>query len=542
MRLWSGRLRHTRDQATVADAAGFRHVLRPDLVPRDVGTVGVTPGLLNGRYALSGEPIEGGAARVFKASDTASDLRLVAIKFFTERHDTRLAGEFFARECRALQELKHPAIIELLDWGVDEERGERFLVLEWMPSTLADRRAHGFEGWDSYYDEIGRPVLDALAFAHGRGVWHRDLKPQNVLIDEMGRPRLADFSIAKVDDRYDPTRTVGDFGSQPFTPRDPDDGLFSGGRDCWSYAALSLYCLVSHDFTSESDLFRALEEADIPQGVAAVFERCLSTVPAERLPHAGLLQAELERIQTAREQSSIRRRQIYLELTGTCFAQLQELVGAPSRGDAQRVVEADLKGGAAFRPFYARSEPDPVPDHFQLLGTEYSYHVAIDEERRDRLVVIGVREGSVVALEQQRERSFQPNVDFEFGEPHRQIAARQMLQELFEEYEEFRTSQARERSELEARELFRTWRAQLQLKSDVELMLSKPLRYRSQMAEGRRVVFQMQGDPAEAEVGEVRVISNQDGLRLRGEVEEVAGRRLTLYLTDGNVDDVPDRG
>jgi serine/threonine protein kinase len=174
----------------------------------------VTRRLLNGRYALSGEPIEGGAARVFKASDTRSDLRLVAIKIFTERHDTRLAGEFFARECRALQELTHPAIIELLDWGIVEESGERFLVLEWMPTTLADRRVHGFEGWDSYYEEIGRSVLDALAFAHGREVWHRDLKPQNVLIDEAGRPRLADFSIAKVGDRYDPTRTVGDFGGR----------------------------------------------------------------------------------------------------------------------------------------------------------------------------------------------------------------------------------------------------------------------------------------------------------------------------------------
>ncbi len=86
--------------------------------------------------------MEGGAARVYKASDTADDPRLVAVKVFTESHDTRLAAEFFARECRALQEPHHPAVIELLDWGTHEETGERFLVLDWM-TRLIDKREHG---------------------------------------------------------------------------------------------------------------------------------------------------------------------------------------------------------------------------------------------------------------------------------------------------------------------------------------------------------------------------------------------------------------
>jgi len=172
-------------------------------------------------------------------------LRHVAVKLFAESQaHTRLRAEFFGRECRALQELRHPSIIELFDWGVDETTGERFLVLDWMEDTLESRRGDSFEGWDSFYDEIGRAILEALSFAHGRWVWHRDLKPANVLLDVAGRPKLADFSIAKVDRRWDPTRTVGAFGSPPFTPPENDDGTASGGRDCWSYAAIVLYCLT----------------------------------------------------------------------------------------------------------------------------------------------------------------------------------------------------------------------------------------------------------------------------------------------------------
>jgi serine/threonine protein kinase len=497
---------------------------------------------LDGRYALAGEPQEGGAALVYKAADLEADLRHVAVKIFSEQRDSRLAPKFFANECQALQELRHPGIIELLDWGTLADTGQRFLVLEWMDGTLAERRESDFEGWDSFFDEIGRPVLEALAFAHGRSIWHRDLKPDNVLLDSVGHPKLADFSIAKVGQRYDPTRTVGTWGSPPFTAPEADDGSYSAGRDCWSFAALSIHCLTEIEFKTEDDLRRSLEDADLPEQISSIFEKCLSRTPVERPAHAGLLLAEIERVQGARAQSVIRRLQVHVELTARCREAVQESLGLWSPRDVQRVVQADLRDSIAVREYLAKGTEDAVPDNFQLIGTEFSYHAKVDGRRRDRLILINGQPGSVLALEQRRERSFQPNLEFVFAEPHKPVAAKAALEHLVEAFEDFQVNQAAAQAALEGQELFRSWRSQVQMKSDAEDRMGRGLRYVSYSADGRRVTFQLQREPDLVEIGEIRVASAEGAPRIRGEVEEVNGRKLTLYLTDGSSEELEARG
>jgi hypothetical protein len=483
---------------------------------------------------------------VYKASDLEADMRHVAVKLFVEgRVHSRLQSEFFARECRALQELRHPAIIELLEWGTDEESGDRFLVLEWIDDTLASRRGDSFEGWDSFYDDIGRPVLEALAFAHGRRVWHRDLKPANVLVDHAGRPKLADFGISKVDQRWDPSRTVGTFGSPPFTAPESDDGSASGSRDCWSFAAISLYCLTHIQFRDYDDISRALDQADIPEAIADVFRRCLSTAPGLRPETAAVLLSEIERIQSARASSAIRRRRVHLSVGDDRLDRLETLIGVTTRRELERVIAADLQQGTAFQPYLNnRDDQQPVRGHFRLLGTEFSYHVAIDGNTKDRLRIMNAIRASVVAQEQRRERAFQPHVEFVFLDPQRPQDARAQLEALVDELDEFLADQSVQRAAREEQEIFRAWRGILQLKSDLQWKQSAPLRYSGFEREGRgRVVFQLAEDPGAVEPDEVRVVALPSGdTAIRAVVEEVAGRRMTLFVLDGDLDSLPRRG
>lgn len=481
---------------------------------------------------------------VYKASDLQSEMRHVAVKLFAESQaHTRLRAEFFSRECRALQELRHPSIIELLDWGTDEDTGERFLVLDWMENTLESRRGDAFEGWDSFYEDIGRPILEALSFAHGRRVWHRDLKPANVLLDSAGRPRLADFTIAKVDHRWDPSHTVGAFGSPPFTAPENDDGTASGGRDCWSYAVNVLYCLTQVQFKDYGDVQRALALVDVPEAIEEILKRCVSSTPSLRPETATVLLAEIGRVQDMRAAASIRRHRIHLFLSSDRVDRLGAVVGATTKSDVERSIVADLQPGAALQP-YLDQQQKSVAGQFRLIGTEFTYHVAIDGAERDRLRILNAMRASVVALEQRRDRAFQLRVDFSFAESQRPHDARAQLEALADDLDEFLTELSILQAEREAQEIFRAWRGVLQLKTDLQRHLSAPVRYRSVERGARgRIVFHLSEDPGAIEPDEVRVVSLPGGgTALRGEVEEVAGRRLTLYVLDGDSDSLPPRG
>ncbi len=203
--------------------------------------------LINGQYAVGPKPRTGGMAEVYQASDVLAGGRQVAVKLF--KHglvDEKHIAESFKRETQALQELKHDSIVELLDAGIDPGTGHYFLVLEWMEKDLsALLKESPPDGWDSFWQAIARPILEALAFAHSRNCIHRDLKPSNILIDSDGQPKLADFGISKLKRDLQPGITLADFASRPFTPPEYDDGSYSYTRDVFSLGVAVLNCLTN---------------------------------------------------------------------------------------------------------------------------------------------------------------------------------------------------------------------------------------------------------------------------------------------------------
>jgi serine/threonine-protein kinase len=143
---------------------------------------------------LEGEIGRGGMGRVFRARHTALD-RVVAVKFLPpELSEDPTFRARFAREGRALARLNHPHIVAVHDCGTTTD-GESYLVME-------------FAGGGTLRDRIPLPVPDALrladdvcaalAYAHEKGIVHRDVKPDNVLFDELGRVKLADFGLARL--------------------------------------------------------------------------------------------------------------------------------------------------------------------------------------------------------------------------------------------------------------------------------------------------------------------------------------------------------
>jgi serine/threonine-protein kinase len=148
--------------------------------------------VIAGRYRLDEVLGRGGMSEVWRAEDLELG-RHVALKLLAPDADTAR----FDREARAVASLAHPNIMQLYDYGQAE--GRPYMVLEYVPGgTLEDRLRSGRPLADDEAYAIAAGIAAGLAHAHARGVVHRDLKPSNVLFDEEGRPKLADFGIARM--------------------------------------------------------------------------------------------------------------------------------------------------------------------------------------------------------------------------------------------------------------------------------------------------------------------------------------------------------
>jgi len=159
---------------------------------------GVLTGLrdaLAGRYTLERELGQGGMATVYLARDVRHE-RPVALKVLATEQSAALGAERFDREIKVLARLRHPFVLPLHDSG--EAAGALYFVMPYVDGESLRAR---FTRESTLPVEdvvaIARQIADALDYAHGEGVIHRDVKPENILLSRHGHAMLADFGIAR---------------------------------------------------------------------------------------------------------------------------------------------------------------------------------------------------------------------------------------------------------------------------------------------------------------------------------------------------------
>lgn len=168
------------------------HTRAPSGAPADA----LTGRLLDGRYRVGARFARGGMASVYEATDIRLD-RTVAIKVMHPGlgDDDEFAARF-VREARSAARLSHPNVVAVFDQGDDD--GVVFLAMELVPGhTLRDTIGKESPMAPARALALLEPVLSALASAHRAGLIHRDVKPENVLIADDGRVKVADFGLAK---------------------------------------------------------------------------------------------------------------------------------------------------------------------------------------------------------------------------------------------------------------------------------------------------------------------------------------------------------
>ncbi|HEX7613962.1 MAG TPA: serine/threonine-protein kinase [Thermoanaerobaculia bacterium] len=200
--------------------------------------------LLGGRYEVFGFLGRGGFASVYQVR-SASLQRFEALKVLHESHgeDSDFVQRF-RQEARVAASLEHPSIVKVYDFGHVE--GMLWYSMQFVegPSLSAEIKARG------RFDEeaaarIMVPLLDALDYSHARGVIHRDIKPDNVLLDKRGRPFLMDFGIAKIGESLVKTQTGFILGSPAYLSPEQLRGQPLDGRTDVYSLGVTLYQMLA---------------------------------------------------------------------------------------------------------------------------------------------------------------------------------------------------------------------------------------------------------------------------------------------------------
>ncbi len=262
--------------------------------------------IIKDRYKILELLGEGGMAFVYKAEDKQLK-RIVAIKTLKPNYvQQETFVERFKREAQTVANLNHPNIVQIFDWGIEDEP---FFVMEYiegntLTSIIAKKKTISIG--DILF--IGAQVSDGLQAAHNRGLVHRDIKPGNIMITPSGKVKVTDFGIVSIQNEdSDITKTGSILGTASYiSPEQAQGKQVSVESDLYSLGTV-MYELIAGrpPFEGETPIATATKHLtekpkklsiyrkDIPKGLENAVLKLLHKYPKDRYKNAEDLRAVL---------------------------------------------------------------------------------------------------------------------------------------------------------------------------------------------------------------------------------------------------------
>lgn len=264
-----------------------------------------------GGYRVVREIARGGMGIVYQATDTQLG-RNVAIKMIRGDYVVdRSIVERFTTEAKAVAKLDHPNIVPVYDFG--EFEGQPFFAMAYVDGeSLADRVSRDGPLPPTTAAKMMIDIIAAVQHAHDRGVIHRDIKPQNILIQESGKVQVTDFGLAKFQDTNSTlTRNGQILGTPAYMPPEQavgDSSSFGERADIYSLGATLYYLLTARPPFQAAGLNEILRQVidvepirlrqldpSLPKDLETICLKCLAKDPQHRYPTAVAMGDDLRR-------------------------------------------------------------------------------------------------------------------------------------------------------------------------------------------------------------------------------------------------------
>ena len=264
-----------------------------------------------GRYALKYKIGAGGLGTVYAAHDPLLS-RLIAIKTLNleiSAEERESFNQLFLNEARAAGGLSHPNIVTVFDAGVSQAGGDAYIAMELLKGRdLRQLRQEGWRPTPAQAALIVRRVADALAYAHSKGVVHRDVKPANIFMVGRTQPRVLDFGIARIAHQHESGATGDLAAGSPYymAPEQARHQTVDRRADVFSLGVV-LYELLTDQKpfrgSTLSEITKAVlehqppaanvVEASVPAALAEIAARAMEKDPEHRYRSARSLSREL---------------------------------------------------------------------------------------------------------------------------------------------------------------------------------------------------------------------------------------------------------
>lgn len=409
-----------------------------------------------------------GLSRVFLCRDfTNDDTTEVVVKVFEygEFENADFNTQLFFREIENLENLNHSGIVRLLDKGKDDENSIYYMVLDYFDGQTLDKLVKDNSLSEKQKYNILLQIMDVIIFAHSKQINHRDLKPGNILINDLNEIKVIDFGTSKIKNSLYNDFTVSNFVTPKYASWEQKSFKTIDHRtDIYSLGIIVFELLTNDILDNDVDLKVSIEESPlISDEIKRIILKMVEMLPDNRYNSM----AEVRNILKA----AIKRNEVGpvygLSFTTTAVNNLLKFgyIRNLSRNEATQVIYHDLVKSITYMEYDSVSSKENQPV-YKLYGKQLEYRCVIDNLTQSTITVKSIHYRNVVTHEANKERAILVEGEWDVVSNIQDGSQFDDAKNLIEYIEEKkRENSVQEKSELSEKSSIERWQRVLRLYS-----------------------------------------------------------------------------